>query len=188
MATIPWPHTSEAPWNTLITGRTTWPGVATVKVKRGQKIDKKTAKGQNGAKLTFNGREAAAVEIEVFIYQEEDLDAFMACIASIEPDIGKKDPAPVDIPHPACAARNVKSIAIESMEGPNWDRIGKLSIKIHAVEFVQVPTSNATKTPDSSDPSDGDPTAGDPAFDNPTGAKPGPAGSFLAVPPNDTNP
>lgn len=146
---VSWPYDDPGSWDTLYLGGT-WPGLATVKIKGGQKIDRKSAKGSHGETITYQGRKASDIDITIRIWQStpDEFSWLQEMIALIEPIPGKKDPTPFDIYHPVCAIRHVTSVAIEEIDGPDWDgEKGFMTISIKAIEYVPPPPQPATVTP-----------------------------------------
>jgi hypothetical protein len=152
---VPWPHDDPSSWDTLYLGGQ-WPGLAVVKVKGGQKIDRKKGAGAHGETITFQGKKAADVDIVVRVWQAtpDQWSWMQAMIALIEPIAGKADPTPYDIAHPATSVRHISSVAVEDIEGPDWDAAtGFMSVHIKAIEYLPPPKANATATPTGSTPS-----------------------------------
>lgn len=119
MPRIPWPTTSADEWDTLYLGGTVFPGLATVKVAGGQKIDKKDAPGSDGESTTQQGEKAKVLNVVVRMWLPEQWEAYDDAHQIVEPVIGKR--VPVDIANAAASFRNVGAVLIEDVEGPNWD-------------------------------------------------------------------
>lgn len=113
------------------------PGVAQVKVSRKVKIDKKSPKGKNKATITKQGVEAAEVQITIRLLDAADFEAIKELMPLLEPVADKKttgsDDA-LDIAHWATWMRNIESIVIEEVDGPELND-GIFELKIKAVEF-----------------------------------------------------
>lgn len=121
MAGQPWPHDSPEAWNQLTLGDRPWPGVATVKIKGGQDIDKKRPYGKHGANLKFQGQKPKTGTITVRTWTAAQWEQLQVELEEIEPVGGKRDEQPRGVTHPVFAARKVASIAIEDIDGPEWD-------------------------------------------------------------------
>lgn len=130
------PHWDDDPtsWDTIVLGGVVFPGWAKVSIDRGQKVDAKTSKGKNLAKVTLNGFDPARVTITWKVSEEDELAAVPAALAVIEPVPGKTDPTPVDIVHPAASIRSVFAIVIGHIKGPELDA-GILTFTVEGIEF-----------------------------------------------------
>lgn len=121
MAGQPWPHDAPDAWDKFELGGRPWPGVAHVKIAGGQDIDKKRPHGQHGANLKFQGQKPKEGSLVVRVWTPEQWALLQVELDEIEPVGGKKDEQPRGVVHPVFAARKVASIAIENIEGPEWD-------------------------------------------------------------------
>lgn len=140
----PWYENPEE-WDTLQLGGKTFPGVATVRIGKGNKWDRKIAKGEHGETQEYNGALAADVDIEIRLRNTAEYDEFKAILPDFEPDKGKKEVKPHDIVHPVAAVRNVQAVCIDRIDGPNID--GQFATFNFACFQHQPPTKkNATGT------------------------------------------
>lgn len=131
----PW---SDEPlvWDTLFVDGEEWPGIAAVRVKRGNKVERKPEKGAVGETQTFGGVNNADVQILIRFASSDEFvrlrDDFMP---KLEPEPGKKDLAPHDISHPVADFRKVKSFIVLDVDGPFPADEGQWQITIDAAEF-----------------------------------------------------
>lgn len=116
----PW-YDSPVEWSTLELGGKIIPGDATIRIRRGNKWDRKDAKGEHGEEQEYNGARAADVDITIRLRTTEQYDAFQLVLPDFEPDPGKKEQKPYDIVHPTARSRKVRSICIDDIDGPNID-------------------------------------------------------------------
>jgi len=163
---MPIPHWSKAPsvWDTVTLGGVVMPGVATVECDRKATIDKKKPKGKNNATPTVQGVESPEVSIHWELNTEDEWNAFVEALAKVEPQVGQ----PLDIAHPATAARKIDAILVESLKGPIKPPTGnsfcRFEVKAMGFKAPPKPTgtgggkgatgsvvagSDVTKTPDS---------------------------------------
>ncbi|WP_437310002.1 hypothetical protein [Sorangium sp. So ce388] len=119
MATIPWPELQPGAWDVLYLAGRVFPGLAMVKVRGGQKIDRKDAPGSDGETTVQQGEKAKDVDIVHRMWTQEQWDEFEACFLLIEPVAEKR--RPVDIVTSQTAFRLITSVIIEEVEGPNWE-------------------------------------------------------------------
>ena len=107
----------DTDWDTLTLGGFKLPGVPRVTVKRGRKLDKKSAKGRNGATITDGGGQGAEVEIELRIATAEDWDTWCLVLWALDPT--KVAPQAYTVVHPQTEAFQVQSVMIEDISaGP----------------------------------------------------------------------
>lgn len=114
----PW---SEEPlvWDTLFIDGEEWPGIAAVRVKRSNKIDRKPQKGAVGETQTFGGVNNADVQILIrFASSQEFVDIRDKFLPKLEPEPGKKELTSHDVAHPVTDMRKVKSIIVTDIDGP----------------------------------------------------------------------
>lgn len=141
----PLPHWEDEPevWDACFLGGNQLPGVCRVEVTRKWKIDKKSAKGKNGATTTLQGSEPADVTIVCTVLSREDVSELWRLVPLLEPYRGgaKNNDFAFDIASPATTWRDIKAIVIESMEGPKLVD-GILTLTIKAVEYC--PPAKAT--------------------------------------------
>ncbi|MGK3995093.1 hypothetical protein [Sorangium sp. So ce1024] len=144
MATIPWPETQPGAWDTLFLAGRVFPGLAKVKVKGGQKIDRKDAPGSDGESTTQQGEKAKDVEIVHRMWTQEQWDEYEACFLLVEPVAEKR--RPVDIVTSQTAFRLITSVIIEEIDGPNWDEEKRwMEVRYRCIEHKPPPPKNTTK-------------------------------------------
>lgn len=137
----------DTDWDTLTLGGFKLPGVPRVTVKRGRKLDKKSAKGRNGATITDGGGQGAEVEIELRIATAEDWDTWCLVLWALDPT--KVAPQAYTVVHPQTEAFQVQSVMIEDISAGPPDS-GIYTVKIKCAEWFAAPKAgakNKTTTP-----------------------------------------
>jgi hypothetical protein len=137
------PHWHDQPdlYDVLFLGGRQMPGIATVKVTRRRKIDKKSAKGKNKATVTVQGYEPAELEITLKMLTPEDMTSLYEAVPLLEPTADRttaKDADALDIAHYTTSFRDIKAVVVESLEGPELVN-GEMFLKIKACEFRKPP-------------------------------------------------
>lgn len=138
---------NSADWDICILGSFQLPGRAKVSVKRGRKLDKKSAKGRNGATITDGGGEGAEVTIELALVDADELNAWGAALGVLDPT--KVKPQAYDLIHPQAEVFQIKSIMIEDISADMPDN-GIYTVKIKCAEWFPTPKGKAkskTTTP-----------------------------------------
>jgi hypothetical protein len=144
------PTYASSPWDYLYLGvpstQPFTPGLCTVAVNRTRDVDKKKAAGNDGARVTIHGVDAAMVEIAIRIWTPEQLRQLAALWPTLFPNAYKGAPPAYDVQHPMLTYHNIKSLQFIGGEGPDIDerRIGMF--RLHAIEFLKPGKTNATKT------------------------------------------
>jgi hypothetical protein len=125
------------------------PGIVeSIEVSRKTKLDKKVAPGANGATLTFQGYELAEVTISMKCWREPHLERLQLLLESILPKPGKEAPKPRDFVHPILVLHGLKSLFVESVDGPTMpDADGIVKYTLNCIEFAPPPKKVATSTP-----------------------------------------
>jgi hypothetical protein len=114
-------YDSPEEWSRLKLGGKDIPGFAIVRVRRANKWDRKEPKGEHGEEQEYNGARAADVDIEIRLRNSAEYAEFATLLPDFEPDPGKKEQKPHEIVHPATRVRNVRSICIDNIDGPDVD-------------------------------------------------------------------
>ncbi|XXX79174.1 hypothetical protein WMF30_10410 [Sorangium sp. So ce134] len=144
MATIPWPETQPGAWDTLFLAGRVFPGLALVKVKGGQKIDRKDAPGSDGETTVQQGEKAKDVDIVHRMWLPKQWDEYEECFLLIEPVVEKR--RPVDIVTSQTAFRLITSVIIEEIDGPNWEQDKRwMEFRYKCIEHKPPPPKNTTK-------------------------------------------
>lgn len=123
-------------WDTVVLGGFRLPGVAKVTIDRGRKLDKKSAKGRNGATITDGGGEGATVSIELQMTTADEWDAWTAALRVLDPT--KTKPQAWGIVHPEAEAMQVASVMIEKVSGGPPDN-GVKTVKLACAEWFPQP-------------------------------------------------
>lgn len=140
----PWVD-EDVVWDTLFIDGEEWPGLATVTVKRGNRWDRKVAKGSHGETQTYTGASNADLVIKLRIWTTDHFVAMRDLLPTIEPEPGKEDGSkPHDILHPVAEIRKVKAFIVLDVDGPKPDREGTWAFTISGAEYRQ-PESKGAK-------------------------------------------
>lgn len=103
--------------------------------KRSEKQEASAAKGKTSAKIKSHGVEPADVTIEIEIIDKEELESLEDFIRDIESNWLAGTLKPLDIVHPVTDFRQVNSIKITSLEGPDEKQAQLWVVKIVAKEY-----------------------------------------------------
>lgn len=142
----PWDYvTIEFP-NSGVPNQT--PGICTVSVRRGRKLDRKKSSGSDGETLTFTGVNNADIEIAVTIWTPEQLDILIDLWKILQPPSGKGVPQAFDVKHPQFVINQVKSCVFVDSIGMEQGPVHKSkTFTIKAVEYLPPSSKKATSTP-----------------------------------------
>lgn len=139
------PHWEADPdaWDEVFLGGDPIPGLAKVSVKQKRKVDKKSAKGSNGATVTTQGWEPAEVEISIRTLDPADYEAMFAFAKMLKPSAknANADKNALGIISGPTSFWDILAIVIEEIDGPGL-KDGILETSIKAVEH----TAPAAKT------------------------------------------
>lgn len=121
------------------------PGLMSVSISRANKWDTKKAAGSHGGERQFKGSDLASVKIKVRLWTNDDYVAFNEQILSIlDPDPGKKKADGIALGHAVAWSRNLRSITVDSVSGPESDNAGMVEYDIDATEYREPDKTNAT--------------------------------------------
>jgi hypothetical protein len=142
---IPWVTTSASAWDTLLLGPPgkleKFPGLVSIKIKGGLEVERKKAKGKTGEKLTIHGLKACELDITLRVWtkaQSAELDRLFPLLEPSD-DAKGKVPGPLEISHPTCTNRQVSSIIITDLEGPDITKGPFREYKAKAIEYIPEP-------------------------------------------------
>jgi hypothetical protein len=131
------------------------PGICSVDAEHRRKLDKKNAKGEDGATITDDGEDQAPVEVRVELYTLEDWNRFQQVVPHINPK-GPGKRVGVSIDYPTLALFGITTIYVEAVSVPKFD--GKrqfMTCTIRATEWRPPPkaakASKSTTTDESKD-------------------------------------
>ncbi len=129
-----------------VSGKT--PGLCTVSVRRGRKIDRKNKPGTDGETVTFTGLSNADIEIAITIWTPEQLDVLTKMWQILQPPAGKKNPAAWDISHPQFGINNIKSMMfVDSIGLENGSEKKTKTFTIKGIQWLPPSNKKATVTP-----------------------------------------
>lgn len=155
MVAIPYWYDQPDAWDTCVLGGNALPGIAKVKLSKGKKLDVKQSPGTHGATITDQGYKPASVTVSLQFWTSDHWNSVQAILPTLEPPPGKSNATPFDIMHPVAAIRNVKSVLIEDIDGPEETSTrGLYQIVFKCVQFFPSSTNmgSATNTPKTSIP------------------------------------
>jgi len=144
------------PWDQVALGGVMLPGLARVKVRKGRKLDVKQPPGSHGATITDRGYKPAQVDIHLTVWTYAQWQALQSLFdgsnaaLTLEPKPNTSYAAPAyPIDHPATAMRQVSSIIIDEIEGPepSSSMKGAVEFSFKCTQFFPPPKQNATNTP-----------------------------------------
>lgn len=140
----PWSGENAALWDKILFADKVCPGVAVVKVKRGNKFDEKKSKGSHGGGREYTGADNAKVTITIrMLSNEEDEEFNLNILPILEPTIGKKKLDSVAIGHPVAAVRKVAAITVDDVDGPDVSN-HQILYTVSATEFREPDKKNAS--------------------------------------------
>ncbi len=129
------PYNDPQGWQVQIAGINVAQTVVRVMLrglKTAVKLDKKPAVGRNGASLTFQGRDLAEFSVELSAWNEtgwQIVEAITAIAFQAKGDA-------IGVYHPLLAAREVTSMAVESIDGPHFDG-GMMTVTLACVQWAK---------------------------------------------------
>ncbi len=130
-------------WDILTLDDKQWPGLARVECERSNKWQDKKSKAAHGGERDFNGADNGKIQITIKVWKKADYDSLVKdFLPSIEPVPGKKTAPTLKIDHPVTRARNVPTITIDKIKGPNAGE-GSTTFEIDATEQRKIETANA---------------------------------------------
>lgn len=161
MSGLPWPGFTEddaRSWDAVLLGGHLLPGYCKLSVDGEMDIDEGKAGDTHGANIKFKGFKPRQVTIEWSILDhgksddgtlealtQADWDLMQDILDEWEPITGKKDTSPLQIINNKTAARNVFSIALKKISGPDYAD-GQMTVKITAVEWNKPATTGVKGT------------------------------------------
>lgn len=149
-------------WDTITIAGKVLPGLCVVDGQRGRKLDKKNAKGADGATISDDGADPTDVDIKLVLATRQQWIDYQRIVPLLDPATNKGKAKPVDVSHPALALHGINSIYIEklSFPKPGSDRQTR-EVTIKATGWLPAPKSpekSKSKTPESSDNNQIDPS------------------------------
>lgn len=129
------PGIYKGPWDYVVLGGETLPGVARVTVTAGSGIDVQKVKGGKGAVITDQGDPPAKVKIEVML-QGGDYEEFRDFIVPLlRPRDATTGRPPLEIEHPNCELWGISRIMIGDITSNQPQPGGQMTITLDAVEW-----------------------------------------------------
>jgi hypothetical protein len=142
--TIPhWEEDSEA-WDRLILGKTILPGIWKVEFSLKREIDKKKAKGVDGARFKDLGYLPAELTFTGQFISAADWKAMQTAMDAIHPRTAGGVRNPLSIEHPKTRFAKIDTVYITEVDAPDLDERGVLTISIRALQWVPQPKKAKT--------------------------------------------
>jgi hypothetical protein len=136
------PHWDEAPdlYDTCTIAGVALPGLVKIAGTLSRKLDKKNAKGADGATITDDGANAAEIELSVIMWDAGQWTAYQELLPLINPIQTKGKLSPVDVVHPVLALHGIRSVYVEEVTLPQAGNIPQTrEFKIKLVEWRPAP-------------------------------------------------
>jgi len=127
-------------WDTLLIAKQLAPGLADVKPKKGYKVDKKTALGEDWGTTTLQGKDVPDVRVTLTTVTKAHVQQLYELISVLFP-AGEAAPDPFDVSHPALAMLGISQLFFEAVEGPT--RVDKDRLQVSFGCFDSRPSKPA---------------------------------------------
>lgn len=135
---LPYWETQPDAFDFVFLGDKRLPGLATFRgLKRGLKVDDKSAKGKHKGPLTLQGYKRAEFELDLEIHGEAEWAELQEWMPELEPVPDKNSASAEDawdIANPYTAIRGIEAVVIVEVEGPTY-RDGFLVLTLKLMEF-----------------------------------------------------
>lgn len=129
-------------WDRVSIAGQLMPGLAMVTGDISRKLDVKSVRGRDGARVKDGGYQPGKISIEIRINTREDFDALQPRLDAINPRQRGTARTPVDIAHPSLVLLGISSVYIEKIGAPKLDK-DTLTVKIDALEWTPQPRRTA---------------------------------------------
>lgn len=122
--------------------------------------DIKKGPGQSGASMTRTSEDPIPFELEFFLAQREDFDAWPAFLGLIDSTVSGATPKALDIYHPDLAEQLITSVVKDTSFGTQHDGLGGQIKKIRLIEYKPAkskggsPSGSKAKPKANPDPND----------------------------------
>lgn len=164
MALAPWINSDDAgqtalytgasqpsPWDVVIIGDVTLPGISTVTATPSKRLDQKKAAGRDGATPTFVGITPSQVDVHTKVWTAKQWNALQQAIGYLWPtsEGAKKQDTynqSMEISHPALTALRINKVVIQSCTAPSIAERGFIAVTFRCVEYIPPTAKSATKT------------------------------------------
>jgi hypothetical protein len=135
------PDLSSDQWDVLWLGGVQFPGVWTISGSGvSRKLDVKNPKGAAGASLTDEGDELALLDLDGFMWEQEQIDEFERLLPDIHPRRQGGPKTPLEIYHPMAKLLGIANIYIKQIPIPVHDKKQKtLRVSLKSIEWVPTP-------------------------------------------------
>ncbi len=133
------------------------PGIAEVKTKTGYRVDQKDGQGTNGATLTVHGAKLGTATITLRMWKQSHRESCNKLLEALRPPQSKKPATPFDFDHPELDRAGLRSMFVESIDGPTRADTGIYTLVLNCIEFRSPPAKpkgSATSTPNSAHQAD----------------------------------
>lgn len=141
MAGLPWPGSSEHDarnWDNCVLGGHVLPGRVEVDVESELEVDDGKPTEKHGSNLKIKGYKPRKVTITWSLWHHADVqaewDEMQDALNEWEPITNKAPTQPFDLFHPKAAVRNVYSVVIKKIKGPDYDK-GLMTVRLDCIEW-----------------------------------------------------
>jgi hypothetical protein len=122
MATGDIPHWLEKErgrdWDTLLLGESIFPGLVRISLKASKSFDIGKAQGNDGAPVTFKGRQPKELSIEHVMWTAEQFAEFLQLVKDLNLFTNGVAEKPFEIICPMAQAFNVRSVYVKDVDVP----------------------------------------------------------------------
>lgn len=125
-------------WDTVSLGGVVMPGLAKVKASISRKLDVKSVRGRDGARVKDGGYQPGKITIEIRTTTREEFDALQPRLDAINPRQRGTSRSAVDIAHPSLAFLGISAVYIEKVGAPELVS-GILTTSIECLEWTPQP-------------------------------------------------
>jgi hypothetical protein len=134
------PFWEEQPetWDTLHIAGQRVPGVAHVTGTAARKIDTRSAAGADGARVRDRGYEPAALDVQIRIWTEEQLEELEQILEPLHPRQRGTERTPVDVAHPGLAMLGIRSAYVTAVGIPQISG-GVMTLTVRLLEWTAAP-------------------------------------------------
>jgi hypothetical protein len=125
-------------WDTLHIGGQRMPGLASISGTASRKMDTRSAAGADGARVRDRGYEPAALDVQIRVWTQEQLDDLEERIEALHPRQRGTERTPVDVAHPALSLLGIRSAYVTAIGVPQISG-GVMTMQIQLLEWTPTP-------------------------------------------------
>lgn len=120
----PSPYERPSAWDTVTIAGNLFLGLASIKGKTGNDVEKKKHKGRDGHRVTDKGAEASEFQIVFRYWDRATWASWCQVLAAIDPQRPVEQRTPVDVTHPALVQRRINRVYVKAISFPEQGREG----------------------------------------------------------------